>query len=238
VDVGAGEYVALTVADTGSGMDPETKQRIFEPFFTTKGPSKGTGLGLATVYGIVRQSGGGIKVETELGKGSSFTIFLPRVMEPVEQSEPVLPPVTGSVNSERILVVEDEEVVRHLVCAVLSDAGYEVHCAATPREAIALVEAHPGDLDLLLTDVVLPEMNGPVLARVLAVRQPRMKVLFVSGYSESDISDQGVSDTGLEVLQKPFTQQVLIRKIRKMLDGPAANARPANEVDAAVTVGE
>ncbi len=216
------ECVVLTVRDTGSGMDEETRARIFEPFFTTKGPGKGTGLGLATVYGIVKQSGGGITVESELGKGSEFSIYLPHEDAPISALAPELPPPGRSQNAETILVVEDEEVVRHLLCSVLSDAGYEVLCAGSPSEALELVRRHAAPIQLLVTDVVMPEMHGPVLARALTASQPDMKVLYVSGYSENDISDQGVIEPDLEVLQKPFTKQILVRKVRGMLEGEIA----------------
>ncbi len=217
----AAGYVLLIVSDTGSGMDAQTRERIFEPFFTTKGPGKGTGLGLATVYGIVKQSGGGIVVESELGKGSRFVIYLPRETAEIEEVAPEAPLVLPT-NAETILVVEDEEVVRQLVCAVLKDAGYVVLCAGTPSAALKLAGTHSGPIDLLVTDVVMPEMHGPAIARLLTDSRPELKVLYISGYSENDISDQGVVDPGLDVLQKPFTHQSLVRKIRELLDGPAA----------------
>jgi signal transduction histidine kinase/ActR/RegA family two-component response regulator len=218
-----GEHVLLAVSDTGTGMDDETRAHIFEPFFTTKGPGRGTGLGLATVYGIVKQSRGGITVISRPGAGTTFQVALPReqaAVEIVNQEPPRVPP---SINAERILVVEDEEVVRLLVCAMLSEAGYKVNCSATPDEAIEWVKAHDGKIDLLVTDVVMPGMHGPLLARTLAPMQPEMRVLFVSGYSENDISDQGVLDPDLKVLQKPFTQQALLRKVRELLE----SSRPA-----------
>jgi signal transduction histidine kinase len=214
---GTRECVVLAVRDTGSGMDEETKMRIFEPFFTTKGPGKGTGLGLATVYGIVKQSGGGIMVESEPGKGSEFAIYLPREAAPLTPQEPPPPPFERTRHEETILVVEDEEVVRQLLCSVLEDAGYEVLCASSPNHAITLVRERAETIQLLVTDVVMPEMHGPTLARLLTAMKPEMKVLFVSGYSENDISDQGVIEPELDVLQKPFTQQILIRKISSML---------------------
>jgi CheY-like chemotaxis protein len=213
-----GEYVTLSVSDTGGGMDAETRSRIFEPFFTTKGPGRGTGLGLATVYGIVKQSAGSIRVESELGNGTDFCIELPRQHAPLDRQREPLPPVEHARNAETILVVEDEEVVRMLVCAVLSGLGYEVLCAATPREAQQMVKIHRGKIHLMVSDVVMPEMHGPGLARSLEPFQPEMKVLYVSGYSENDISDQGVIDADLDVLQKPFTQQSLVRKVRALLD--------------------
>jgi CheY-like chemotaxis protein len=213
-------YVLLIVSDTGSGMDEQTKQRIFEPFFTTKGPGKGTGLGLATVYGIVKQSGGGIRVESELGKGSRFIIHLPRETAPIADAvEPG--PLPAPSRPGTILVVEDEDVVRQLICAVLEDAGYEVLGAGVPSEALRLATDFPGTIDLLVTDVVMPEMHGPAVAGLLLLSRPEMKVLYVSGYSENDISDQGVIDPNLDVLQKPFTQQVLMRKVCELLDGEA-----------------
>jgi signal transduction histidine kinase/ActR/RegA family two-component response regulator len=216
------ECVTLAVRDTGSGMDEETKARIFEPFFTTKGPGRGTGLGLATVYGIVKQSGGGITVESDLGKGSKFTIYLPHAESPLTPAEPSPPPLERSLREETILVVEDEEVVRQLLCSVLEDSGYQVLCAGSPNDAISLVRRHTGPIQLLVSDVVMPEMHGPELARQLAGMQPEMKVLFVSGYSENDISDQGVLDPHLDVLQKPFTHQSLLRKISSVLANSAA----------------
>ena len=223
-DAGANrECVTLAVRDTGSGMDDETKARIFEPFFTTKGPGRGTGLGLATVYGIVKQSGGGIMVESDLGKGSKFTIYLPHAEAALTPEEPPLPPLERSRREETILVVEDEEVVRQLLCSVLQDAGYQVLCAGSSNDAISLVKGHAGPIQLLVSDVVMPEMHGPELARQLAGMKPDMKVLFISGYSENDISDQGVIDPHLDVLQKPFTHQSLLRKISSVLANSAAS---------------
>lgn len=215
------DQVLLIVSDTGCGMDAQTKERIFEPFFTTKGVGKGTGLGLATVYGIVQQSGGGIVVESELGKGSRFVISLPRSTDPIAEVVP-LAPLVPAPNVESILVVEDEEIVRNLLCAVLTEAGYEVICAASPSGALRLAKEHAGRIDLLITDVVMPEMHGPAVARLLLEHRPDLKILYVSGYSENDISDQGVIEPGLEVLQKPFTQHSLIRKVREVLDAPTA----------------
>jgi len=217
IEVTPGPYVVLVVSDTGLGMDKETRLRIFEPFFTTKGPGKGTGLGLATVYGIVKQSGGGITVESAPGEGCTFSIFLPansQELEPVE-SVPAPPAIQGT---ETILVVEDEEVVRDLICAVIGEAGFDVLCAGSADEAMAIAREHPEPIHLLVTDIVMPDVNGPALARSLSLLRPKMKTLYVSGYSENDISDQGVLDPGLVVLQKPFTQQSLERKIREILD--------------------
>jgi CheY-like chemotaxis protein len=217
-----GCYIQLCVSDSGCGMDAQTKAQIFEPFFTTKAPGRGTGLGLATVYGIVKQSGGAISVESEPGRGSTFCIHLPREEGPVEPPRPAAPPVQYARTGETVMVIEDEEVVRDLLCAVLRDAGYQVFCAGSPHEALAVVDEHRGPIHLLVSDVILPEMHGPVIARKVQERHPSMKVLFVSGYSENDISDQGVLDPGIEVLQKPFSQQDLVRKVREMLEATVA----------------
>ena len=217
IDVVPGHYALLVVSDTGSGMDAETRARIFEPFFTTKGPGKGTGLGLSTVYGIVKQSGGGITVDSVLGQGCTLSIFLPANSGALDDA--VTPPEeTDTYGSETILVVEDEEVVRNLICAVLSESGYDVMCAASADEALQITRDHDGEIELLLTDVVMPDMHGPKLAGLLSSLKPEMKILYVSGYSENDISDQGVLDSGLVVLQKPFTRHVLGQKVREILD--------------------
>ncbi len=221
LEVEPGAYVTLVVSDTGSGMDEETRARIFEPFFTTKGPGKGTGLGLATVYGIVKQSGGGIVVDSTPGAGCTFSIFLPASTDPLD------PPAAHvqeekTDGSETILVVEDEEVVRDLICTVLRESGYHVLSAPSAGEALELARRHPGRLDLLVTDIVMPDMHGPALARTLSPLRPQMKLLFVSGYSEKDIDEQGVLGQAMVVLQKPFTRQSLGSKVREILDAPPA----------------
>jgi signal transduction histidine kinase len=212
-----GDYVMLSVTDTGAGMSEETKAHIFEPFFTTKGPGKGTGLGLATVYGIVRQTGGGISVESEPGKGSTFRIYFPMVTGPVDYTKTPSAPVEKSDNFETILVVEDEEIVRDLVCAVLEERGYNVLCAADGLEALEMAENFDGAIHLLVTDVIMPHMNGPELAAKLSRVRPATKVLYVSGYSDNDIGDHGVLNPRFELLQKPFTPQTLARKIRDVI---------------------
>lgn len=219
IDVEPGDYAVLIVSDTGSGMDDETRSRIFEPFFTTKGPGKGTGLGLATVYGIVKQSGGGITVESTPGKGCTFSVFLPATTSELTTAE-ARPAAVDNRGSETILVVEDEEVVRQLICAVLGEAGYEILCAGSAKEGLRLGRDHQKPIDLLVTDIVMPDMHGPTLAREIRPLQPDMKVLFVSGYSDSDIEDH-VIDPGLVVLQKPFTQESLAGKVREILDNGA-----------------
>jgi signal transduction histidine kinase len=212
-----GDYVVLSVTDTGAGMDQETMSHIFEPFFTTKGPGKGTGLGLATVYGIVRQTGGAISVQSEPGKGSTFKIYLPQESRPVDLSRALPTPVEKSKNFETVLVVEDEEIVRELVCEVLEDHGYNVICAPDGIEALRVAEDYDGQIHLLVTDVIMPHMNGHELAVKLGALRPDMKVLYVSGYSDNDIGDHGVLDPRYELLQKPFTPQTLARKIRDVI---------------------
>jgi len=195
----------------------QTMSHIFEPFFTTKGPGKGTGLGLATVYGIVRQTGGGISVESEPGKGSTFRIYLPLVTAPLDFTKTVAVPVEKSENFETVLVVEDEEIVRELVCEVLSEQGYNVICAADGLEALQVAADFDSTIHLLVTDVIMPHMNGHELAGKLSSLRPEMKVLYVSGYSDNDIGDHGELDPRFELLQKPFTPQTLARKIRDVI---------------------
>ncbi|MEP6821327.1 MAG: response regulator [Chthoniobacterales bacterium] len=213
-----GDYVELAVTDCGMGMDDETKSRIFEPFFTTKGPGQGTGLGLATVYGIVSQSGGGICVESEVGQGSTFRIFFPLERSPVAPPKPTLPPpVHKSETFETILVVEDEEVVRELVCAVLTEEGYHVLCAESGFEALRMADEFDGPIHLLVSDVIMPQMNGPEVAAQLRQTRPETRVLYVSGYSDNDIGRDNVMDESFDLLQKPFTPQALTRKVHSVI---------------------
>jgi signal transduction histidine kinase/ActR/RegA family two-component response regulator len=219
-DLEPGSYVLLEVSDTGNGMTDEVKSRIFEPFFTTKEPGKGTGLGLATVYGVVKQSGGSLAVESRAGAGSTFRIYLPLEAGELDEARPktVAPLEMTRKAAETVLLVEDEEIVRELVCQVLSDQGYDVLCAANGSQALSMSERHAGQIKLLITDVVMPEIGGLELARKLNAARPDIKVLYVSGYSESDISEQGILESELEFLEKPFTPQVLIRKVREVLN--------------------
>jgi two-component system cell cycle sensor histidine kinase/response regulator CckA len=235
LDLAPGAYVLLEVSDTGKGMTDEVKSRIFEPFFTTKEPGKGTGLGLSTVYGVVRQSGGSVTVLSGPGAGSTFRIYLPLEIGELDQSRPktVAPLEMPCKTAETVLVVEDEEIVRELVCQVLSDQGYDVLCANNGREGIRMSEEHPGPIQLLMTDVVMPVIGGLELARKLSASRPDMKVLYVSGYSESDISEQGILEEELEFLEKPFTPQVLIRKVREVLH-PSVPAKGAGQNPPAV----
>ena len=223
LDVQPGPYVLLSMADTGHGMDRETLARMFEPFFTTKGPGKGTGLGLATAHGIVKQSGGHIAVHSEAGGGTIFKIYLPRVDEPLEISERRVP--EGLVGgSETILLVEDEAAVRELVRRVLAAQGYQVLPAADGREALRLAERY-GPIHLLLTDVVMPEMSGSQLAERLTAVHPETRVIYVSGYTENAISHHGVLDAGLAFVPKPCPTNLLVRKVREILDARPPDVR-------------
>jgi CheY-like chemotaxis protein len=213
-----GQYVMLAVTDTGTGMDPETQAQIFEPFFTTKDRDKGTGLGLATVYGVVKQSSGYIAVDSEKGKGASFKIYLPRIEQPVAtQSEINQAPLTVR-GCETILLVEDAEPLRKLAHMFLRDNGYQVLTAADGSEALQVAAQNAGPIHLLLTDVVMPGINGRVLAEQLAPLHPAMKVLYMSGYTDSFIAGHGVLEEGLHLLHKPFTEEALMRKVRELLD--------------------
>ncbi len=218
-----GPYVLLAVSDTGSGMDVATKARIFEPFFTTKPKGKGTGLGLATVYGIVKQSGGHIAVYTEPDRGTSFKIYLPRVTAAVDAVEP---PQTGGGllrGSETVLLVEDQEEVRRLTSRLLEARGYRVLVAAHGHEALSMAESLGGPLHLLVTDVVMPQLSGREVALLLAPRHPAMKVLYLSGYADESIVRHGVLEPGVDFLQKPFTADALARKVRAVLDADSGH---------------
>jgi two-component system cell cycle sensor histidine kinase/response regulator CckA len=218
VGVRPGSYVMLALSDTGVGMDSPTQARIFEPFFTTKGPRKGTGLGLAMVYGIVKQSGGNIGVYSEPGQGTTFKIYLPKIDEPIDGGPPSSPPSSPSYGKETVLVVEDEEGVRALVRDILEQSGYTVLEAGHGAQALETSERHPGPIHLVLTDVVMPEMSGRELVQRLATLRPASKVLFMSGYTANAVVHRGALDFETEFLQKPFTAATLTRKVREILD--------------------
>ncbi len=216
--VQAGSYVKLAVSDTGVGMDEETRNRIFEPFFTTKEKGKGTGLGLSTVYGIVKQSGGNIWVYSGPGKGTTFKVYLPQVESIARASKEKVAEAAPRGGSETVLLVEDEEVVRGLARRILEQAGYSVVEARKADEAIRFCEEHGNEVDLLLTDVVMPEMSGKELADRLKTQRPDLKMLFMSGYTDEAIVHHGVLDSSVEFIQKPFTPAGLIEKVRDVLD--------------------
>jgi CheY-like chemotaxis protein len=214
----AGEYVMIAVADTGIGMDDATRARIFEPFFTTKEAGKGTGLGLATVYGIVKQSGGFIWVYSEPGRGSTFKVYLPRRDDAVV-STPVIATEPASLNgTETVLVVEDAPPLRTMIRRALEGRGYTVLEAADGREALTVAAEHAGPLDLVLTDVVMPEVSGRQLAEALVRQRPDLRLLFMSGYTDDSVLRHGLIESDVAYLQKPFSLLVLARKVREVLD--------------------
>jgi nitrogen-specific signal transduction histidine kinase/CheY-like chemotaxis protein len=213
-----GPYVMLSVSDTGHGMTAEIQARIFEPFFTTKEVGKGTGLGLATVYGIVKQSAGHVTVYSEVGHGTVFKVYLPRVDEAPAPPEPALQTEKSRRGgSETVLLVEDDEALRSLAREILSVQGYAVLEAATPADALRLVNGHEGAIHVLLTDVVMPQMNGRQVADLAIAARPGLKVLFMSGYADAAIVQHGVLEPGTHFLQKPFTPDGLSRKLREVL---------------------
>jgi CheY-like chemotaxis protein len=218
VGVSAGRYIMLAVSDTGIGMDKALQARIFEPFFTTKEQGKGTGLGLSTVFGIVQQSGGHITVETELGRGTVFRVYLPALA--AAQPTPVAPPprtVTPIHGVHRIFVVEDEVEVRTLIVGVLRSAGYDVIEARYGEHALEVAAATRGEIHLLLSDVIMPKLGGPQVAAKLLERWPGTRVLFMSGYTDDKLGHHGVLDANVELIQKPLTPAALVQRVRQLL---------------------
>jgi two-component system, cell cycle sensor histidine kinase and response regulator CckA len=240
--VNPGSYVMLAISDTGAGMDLETQSHIFEPFFTTKGP-KGTGLGLSTVYGIVKQSGGYIWVYSEAGKGTTFKIYFPRVAKEAESPAQFSAPAESAVavpETETILLVEDEANLRYLARQFLEKQGYRVLEAADGAVAVQIAVAHEAVIHLLLTDVIMPGMNGRELAQRISEIRPNVKVLYMSGYTENVIGRNGTLDAGVRLLQKPFTLRDLKSKIREALDSapfPQEDAMLARAAHAAAVQG-
>jgi CheY-like chemotaxis protein len=204
------------------GMDPETVTHLFEPFFTTKAPGKGTGLGLATAYGIVKQSGGAISVYSEPGRGTTIKIYLPAAEAKAAVEASGQEPAAALRGSETILVLEDEARVRKLVCEVLAGRGYRVLEAVRGEEAIRMAREHKGRIHLLLTDVVMPEMSGPQALEQIRARHPNVKVLFMSGYTDEAMVHHGILDSGAAFLQKPFLPETLARKVREVLASQAS----------------
>jgi CheY-like chemotaxis protein/two-component sensor histidine kinase len=218
-----GRFVMLSVSDTGQGMSKEVKAHIFEPFFTTKERGSGTGLGLATTYGAVKQSGGSIEVYSEVGAGTTFKIYLPRVEEEAKTPVNDTRPPDLPEGTETILLVEDEDTVRALGFHILGELGYRVMQARNGEEAIALAARRGERIDLLLTDVVMPGMSGGELARRMVLHRQEMKVLFTSGHTDDAIVHQGVLDEGVLFLGKPFSPEGLARKVREVLDRTSSN---------------
>jgi CheY-like chemotaxis protein len=219
--------VLVGVTDTGAGMSEQVKQHLFEPFFTTKGPDRGTGLGLATTYGIVQQCAGAIEVTSELGCGTSFQIYLP-VAPPGQAAEAVPTPGPARIQGgETVLVVEDQDAVRQLVELVLDGYGYQVLTAASGPEALERAAEFSGRIHLLLTDVILPGMNGREVSEALVAARPGLKVLYMSGHSEETIGHRGVLDSGLAYLSKPFSPEELAVKVREQLGAGGPGQRAA-----------
>ena len=221
VEVQPGRYVVLRSIDTGTGMDPETLSRIFEPFFTTKGEGKGTGLGLSTVFGIVKQSGGHVSVQSQPGKGSTFSVYLPRI----EAEKDVAPVGHASrlplpVGTETVLLVEDADPLRELVGEILEGQGYTVLRGVNADDGLDAARAHQGPIHLLLTDVIMPGMNGTELAAAFLPLRPDMKVLYMSGYTSGAVETEGLDEESVGFLQKPFTAETLLRKVREVLGDP------------------
>jgi CheY-like chemotaxis protein len=200
-------------------MDEDTKAHLFEPFFTTKGVGRGTGLGLATVFGIVKQSGGYLKVSSEVGLGATFSIYLPSLPEPVRAEAPSQEPPGLPGGTETVLLAEDDEAVRSLTHSLLRRCGYQVLVASSGTEALEVASRHTGTIDLLLTDVVMPRKSGQEVAEVLRRAHPGIRVLYLSGYTEDDIFRHGVLESETAFLHKPFTLVDLATKVRDMLDG-------------------
>jgi CheY-like chemotaxis protein len=234
-DVGPGPYAVISVTDTGCGMDSATLSKIFEPFFTTKPLERGTGLGLSMVYGIVRQSGGHILVESSPGTGSTFSVYLPRVDQPVAPESGNSPGAAPLAGSETVLLVDDQEALRSLGRRTLERYGYTVIAPASAEEACQLAAGLAASIDLLVTDVVMPGMNGTELAETLRRENPDLKVVFMSGYTNDALSQHTGVD-GTRFLQKPFTPVLLARSVRELLDegrgprparsNPGAKAQP------------
>jgi CheY-like chemotaxis protein len=218
VDLTPGRYATLSVVDTGSGMDAETRTRAFEPFFTTKEKGRGTGLGLATVYGIVKQTGGDVAVESTPGEGTTFTVFLPLDDTTPALEEPDGPAVEQpESDAATILLAEDEDVVRDLLFQILEQRGYNVLAARDGEEALTLADRHAGPIDLLVTDVVMPRLSGRELAERLEQRLPDLRVLFLSGYTDDAVVRHGVVEHAVPFLQKPFTAAALAEAVRGAL---------------------
>jgi len=214
-----GDYIMVAVSDDGCGMDKDLQSHIFEPFFTTKEMGKGTGLGLATVYGIVKQNNGFINVYSELGQGTTFRIYIPRpeaLLKKMEKKKPTRPYAGGD---ETILLVEDDQAILKMTKMMLERVGYSVLSASKPEEAIEIANKYSGQIHLFITDVVMPEMNGRDLSKNILSIYPNLKTLFMSGYTANVIAHHGVLDEGVNFIQKPFSREQISVKVRELLDG-------------------
>jgi len=231
-DLRPGSYVMFAVSDTGCGMNKETISHIFEPFFTTKEQGKGTGLGLSTVYGIVSQSGGEIVVESELDRGTRFTVYLPRTDGPVDSVKVAESELVTHSLSETVLLVEDEQVVSRLVLSILEMTGYHVLLASTGKDAVQICAEHEGPIHLMITDVVMPQMSGRELAERVAALRRDIKVLYMSGYTDDSIMQHGVARTEIDFLQKPFTPTQLLAKVRSILEGRGRDEQQSQDLRA------
>jgi PAS domain S-box-containing protein len=216
VGLGPGRYVSLKVSDTGTGMPPDVIERAFEPFFTTKAEGEGTGLGLATVYGIVTQAGGYVQIDSEPDLGTTFTILLPETSQVGQERSPSPQPLQRGAG-ETVLVVEDEAAMRQVTRRILARSGYEVITAVNGLDAIEVAAGHPGNIDVLLTDVIMPQMLGKEAARRIRTLYPAVKVLFMSGYAQGVLDNQGVLEAGVNLIEKPFTEASLLVKLREVL---------------------
>ena len=214
-----GSYIKLTIADTGHGMDEQTKSRIFEPFFSTKNQGKGTGLGLAIVYGIIEQSGGHIYVDSEPNWGTIFNIYLPEAEGTIKKTSPQLITPSASQGTETILLVEDEAGVRQVTYRFLEKRGYTVLQASHAEEALQVCQQHEGEIDLLITDVMMPDITGPELAEQLVQLYPTLKVLYISGYADDILESYQSQHTKPIILDKPFSSDTLVNKVREVLEG-------------------
>jgi two-component system, cell cycle sensor histidine kinase and response regulator CckA len=215
----------LNISDTGSGINKEVKEHLFEPFYTTKGIGRGTGLGLAMVYGIIKQNNGFIDVESEVGKGTTFRIYLPRSTDETGQSREERENQKPKARTETILLVEDDEAILDIAKSILERLGYHVLPMKSPKQAVGLVESNGKQIDLLITDVVMPEMNGKELANKITALKPGIKCLYMSGYTADVIAHRGILDEGLDFIQKPFKIRDFSNTVRKILHG---------EIDAAL----
>jgi CheY-like chemotaxis protein len=215
----AKEYVVFSVSDTGCGMDEETLSHIFEPFFTTKEMGKGTGLGLATVYGIVKQNQGFIDIESNPGQGTTFRIHFPAYKRDLTETAVPETPSECLIGAGTVLIVEDEQAILQVSKLILEEFGYTVLSATTPGEAIQVFEAYTGSIDVLITDVILPEMNGKILAERLRSHKPDLRCIYMSGYTSDIIANQGILDEGIYFIQKPFTFRELIKRVRDVIAG-------------------